>query len=230
MNNSPVIIQATLIVDQLYNDIKQRIIRGDLKGDQKLSVRELKEYYGVSDTPVKQALNRLVTEQFVVSLPRCGMRVRQISKQDIYESIEARMMMELFAVPFALEKAKNEPSFLKALECNLRNNEKLLQKPELLSHYSEKAMQELSISLDFHRIIVNAIGNSMIMNSYDSIVNHQYVYFQQQMDKSSELLASFQEHKQIFACLCSGDEIATREAIIRHRTIRRQAACSALDK
>ena len=84
MNEGAKAIQATLIVDQLYSDIKDRIIRGQLKPDEKLGVRALSEYYGVSDTPIKQALNRLVTERFVDALPRRGMRVRCIAKKDIH--------------------------------------------------------------------------------------------------------------------------------------------------
>ena len=111
MNEGANVIQTTLIVDQLYSDIKDRIIRGQLKPDEKLSVRTLCEYYGVSDTPIKQALNRLVTERFVDALPRRGMRVRCITKQDLHEAMEARQMIELFAVPYAIEKAKNDPDF-----------------------------------------------------------------------------------------------------------------------
>ena len=118
--------QPTLIVDQIHADIKERIIQGCLKPDQKLSVRELCEYYNVSDTPIKQALNRLVSERFVTSLPRRGMRVRCITKRDIHESIEARKMVELFAIPFAIAKASSDPDFLRALEANLQQDEQLL--------------------------------------------------------------------------------------------------------
>ena len=221
--------QPALLVDQLYCDIKNRIIQGQLQPDQKLSVRELCEYYAVSDTPVKQALNRLVSERFVISLPRRGMRVRCITKQDIHESIEARKMVELFAVPYAIAKARSDANFLKALENNLQKNQQLLQESGDLHHYSEKAMEELAISLSFHRIFVGCIENSLILESYHNIVNHQYVYYQHQKDKSRALQASLDEHWQIFNCLKTGDENATRDAILRHLTIREQEAASAID-
>ena len=44
MNEGAKAIQVTLIVDQLYSDIKNRIIRGQLKPNEKLSVRTLCEY------------------------------------------------------------------------------------------------------------------------------------------------------------------------------------------
>lgn len=229
MNEGANVIQMTLIVDQLYSDIKDRIIRGQLKPDEKLSVRTLCEYYGVSDTPIKQALNRLVTERFVDALPRRGMRVRCITKQDLHEAMEARQMIELFAVPYAIEKAKNDPDFLRKLEENLAENERLLQDPEELSHYSEKAMEELMVSQEFHRILVKAVGNSVIMESYQNIVNHQYVYYQHEKDKRDQLVASFREHRNIYICLKAGDEKATREAVIAHLKIREEDASSVME-
>lgn len=222
-------VQPTLIVDQLYCDIKNRIIQGQLEPDKKLSVRELCEYYNVSDTPVKQALNRLVSERFVTSLPRRGMRVRCITKLDVHESIEARKMVELFAIPFAIAKAATDPTFLAALEANLLENEQLLNELDDLRRYPEKAMEELAVSLAFHRIYVGCIENSIILESYHNIVNHQYVYYQNQKDKSRALRASLHEHRQIFNCLKAGDEAATREAILHHLTVREKDATSAID-
>lgn len=224
MNEGAKVIQNTLIVDQLYSDIKERIVIGQLKPDEKLSVRSLCEYYGVSDTPIKQALNRLVTERFVDALPRRGMRVRSITRRDIHEAMEARRMIELFAVPYAIEKGKKDPGFFRMLEENLTENRRLLQDPEALSHYSEKAMEELRVSQEFHRILVKAIGNSVILDSYQNIVNHQYVYYQHNKDKSGELVASLHEHERIYMGLKAGDQQAAEAAILAHLKLREEDA------
>ena len=229
MNEGAKVIQASLIVDQLYSDIKERIIRGQLKPDEKLGVRALSEYYGVSDTPIKQALNRLVTERFVDALPRRGMRVRCIDKKDIHEAMEARQMIELFAVPYAIEKGKEDPAFFRMLEENLTENRQLLQNPEALSHYSEKAMEELRVSQEFHRILVKAIGNSVILDSYQNIVNHQYVYYQHNKDKSGELVASLHEHEKIYAGLKAGDQQAAEAAILAHLKVREEEAAGIVE-
>ena len=228
MNEGVKAIQVTLIVDQLYSDIKDRIIRGQLKPDEKLSVRSLCEYYGVSDTPIKQALNRLVTERFVDALPRRGMRVRCITKKDIHEAMEARRMIELFAVPYAIQKVKEDPEFLRQLEANLAEDERLLRDPEVLGGYSEKDLKEMAVSQEFHRILVKSIGNSVILDSYQNILNHQYVYYQHEQDKKRQILASLEEHRRIFACLRSGEENAVREAILAHLKIREKDASSVI--
>jgi len=212
--------QNTLMVDRLYSDIKERIIRGDLKPDEKLSVRKLCEYYGASDTPMKQALNRLVMDRLVDALPRRGMRVKVITKDDIHEAIEARMMIELFAAPYAIRKSESDGSIVRMLKENLEKNEELLRLLDDMSQYNEKNMEELRISQDFHRIIVSCIGNSVIMDAYQNILNHQYVYFQHEKDKRQEAAASIEEHREILCCLQEKDEEGLKKAIVNHLKIR----------
>ena len=212
--------QNTLMVDRLYSDIKERIIRGDLKPDEKLSVRKLCEYYGASDTPMKQALNRLVMDRLVDALPRRGMRVKVITKDDIHEAIEARMMIELFAAPYAIRKSESDGSIVRMLKENLDKNEELLRLLDDMSQYNEKNMEELRISQDFHRIIVSCIGNSVIMDAYQNILNHQYVYFQHEKDKRQEAAASLEEHREILRCLQEKDEEGLKKAIVNHLKIR----------
>lgn len=229
MSKESQVIQKTLIVDQIYNDIKDRIIRGKLKPDEKLNVRQLCEYYDISDTPLKQALNRLVSERLVEALPRRGMRVRCITKEDIHEAMEARMMIELFAVPYAIQCVKSDGDVIELLGENLRKNEELLKDMEKLSYYSEKAMDELLTSQEFHIIIVKCIQNSVILDSYQNIINHQYVYYQYGKDKGKEIIASLNEHKKIFACLQACDEEGMKQAIIEHLKVRGENASSAMN-
>ena len=163
------------------------------------------------------------------ALPRRGMRVRCIAKKDIHEAMEARQMIELFSVPYAIARAEADPAFLEKLEENLRENERLLQDIEDVSHYSEKAMEELLVSQEFHRILVKAIGNAVILESYQNIINHQYVYYQHNKDKREELLASLGEHKRIYQGLKAGDEAATRAAILAHLKLREEEAAGIVE-
>lgn len=222
------IIHKTLFVDQVYNDIKKRIIRGDLKPNKKLCIRELSEYYNISDTPLKQALNRLVAEQLVEALPRRGMRVRCITQKDIHESLETRLMIELYAVPFVLESVKKDDKVLNRLVENLKRNEELIIETGNFDSYSEKAMEELEISREFHSIMVECINNSLIYDLYQSTIKHQYVFYQYGKDKQKEVKASLDEHRKIFSYLQAGNEEGLRKTIIEHRKVRERDVTSAM--
>ena len=67
---------AELLADEIAQKIRAKIQNQQYKAGQRLTVRLLCEEFGTSETPVKQALNQLVTTGLVVSIPKCGMRVR----------------------------------------------------------------------------------------------------------------------------------------------------------
>ncbi|MEG1857994.1 MAG: GntR family transcriptional regulator, partial [Pseudoflavonifractor sp.] len=89
---------GTTLVDQLYTKIKEDIVACNLTAGQKLIFRELAAHYSASETPIKQALNRLVAEGLVESVPRKGMWVRKITDSEILEILDIRLMIELYDI------------------------------------------------------------------------------------------------------------------------------------
>ena len=71
----------TSLVDVVADKIRQNIYTGKYEAGKKLIVRELSEEFGVSHTPVKDALNRLISEGYVEALPRRSMVVRTYTKR-----------------------------------------------------------------------------------------------------------------------------------------------------
>lgn len=227
MSQDPIVINNPLIVDQVYKDIKRRIIKGELLPDSKLSIRVLCEYYKISDTPLKQALNRLISEHLVLSIPRRGMQVSSFSQKDIHEAIEARTMIELFAVPAAIASVKKSNHLIELLEENIAEDEKLINEVNDLSSYTEFAQRELEVSQGFHLLIVKNLNNKTITNIYLNILNHRYLYYQIGKDKTAQAIASLSEHKMILDRLKSGDEDGVMNAIRLHLKAREDDVNSA---
>ena len=219
-------LSCELLVDQVYKDLKRRIINGELAPSDHLGTRVLCEYYNISDTPLKQALNRLLTEGLVESLPRRGMRVRSLDEDDIHEAIEARIMIETYAIPFIMRSLKKSDGILKRLEENLQEDKNLIMQVDDFSVYSEIVEREQIVSRAFHEILVEEIGNRVIIKAYKSIFNHRYIYYQFNKNKRQQVLASLEEHKYIVDCLRSQDEKKTREAIHNHLKTREYAVSS----
>jgi len=216
MTHDPIVIRNTLIVDLVYKDIKRRIIKGELLPDSKLSIRVLCEYYKISDTPLKQALNRLISEHLVVALPRRGMRVNSFSQKDIHEAIEARTMIELFAVPAAIASIRKNNQLIKQLEDNISEDERLINEVSDLNSYTEIAQRELEVSQSFHLLIVKSLNNDTILDTYLNLLNHRYLYYQIGKDKTAQARASLSEHKTILDRLKAGDEEGVKNAILLH--------------
>jgi DNA-binding GntR family transcriptional regulator len=87
---------------RVYNQIKNLILCNEIMPGQKLHHQQLSERLGVSRTPVREALTRLVQEGYVSFLPNRGFTCKEIRMQEAEELYELREALEAFAVEKAI--------------------------------------------------------------------------------------------------------------------------------
>jgi DNA-binding GntR family transcriptional regulator len=87
---------------RVYNQIKNLILCNEVMPGQKLHHQELSERLGVSRTPVREALTRLVQEGYVAFLPNRGFTCKEIRMQEAEELYELREALEAFTVEKAI--------------------------------------------------------------------------------------------------------------------------------
>jgi len=97
---------------QVYSQIKTLILCNEILPGQKLHHQELSERLGVSRTPVREALTRLVQEGYVSFLPNRGFTCKEIRLQEADELYQLREALEAFAVEKAIENL-TEAAFTK---------------------------------------------------------------------------------------------------------------------
>ena len=90
---------------RVYLQIKTLILSNEIMPGQKLHHQQLSERLGVSRTPIREALTRLVQEGYVSFLPNRGFTCKEIGMQEAEELYELREALEAFAVEKALETA-----------------------------------------------------------------------------------------------------------------------------
>lgn len=83
---------------RVYNQIKSLILCNEIMPGQKLHHQQLSERLGVSRTPVREALTRLVQEGYVSFLPNRGFTCKEIRMQEAEELYELREALEVFAL------------------------------------------------------------------------------------------------------------------------------------
>ena len=79
---------------RIYNDLRVRIINFDLKPDTPLSRKELSANYGVSQTPIREALQRLEQEGLVRIFPQSKTVVTRIDQSELREAHFLRVALE----------------------------------------------------------------------------------------------------------------------------------------
>src|SRR5690606_38414578 len=80
--------------DQIGESLSAAIISGELAPGTMVSVPGLAADFGVSATPVREAVLDLEQRGFVRSVPNKGFRVTEVSKSDFEEILEVRTMLE----------------------------------------------------------------------------------------------------------------------------------------
>jgi GntR family transcriptional regulator, rspAB operon transcriptional repressor len=88
---------------RVYNQIKNLILCNEIMPGQKLHHQQLSERLGVSRTPIREALTRLVQEGYVSFLPNRGFTCKEIRMQEAEELYELREALEAFAVEKAIQ-------------------------------------------------------------------------------------------------------------------------------
>ena len=95
------VIKRMSLVDQVYEKLKDKIVQLKIPFGSKLNVSKLQEEYGVSSTPVREALNRLLNEGLIEFENNVGARVIDITEDDVRRIQEVSFAYEMAAARYA---------------------------------------------------------------------------------------------------------------------------------
>ena len=93
--------QDSTLAQQCYDQLQDYIIDGVFSPGYKLRVEELKEQLGIGQSPIREALSRLVASGLVETEENKGFRVARMSEADVRDTYKTYLAIELLA----LEKA-----------------------------------------------------------------------------------------------------------------------------
>jgi DNA-binding GntR family transcriptional regulator len=106
--NFNVEVVAAPVRQQVIKALHQAITSGALRPGQRLIEKELCELMGVSRPPVREALRHLESEGLVVSLPKRGPVVAQLSREDVANIYQVRGALEALAAKLCAEHATDQ--------------------------------------------------------------------------------------------------------------------------
>ena len=191
--------------DVLYQAIRQAIISGEIKAGEILKEAELGKEYGVSKTPVREALVLLGHEGFVESMPRTGYVVTTVSVQDVLETFHLRSILEAEAAGLAAERITEEE--IAALLKN-NNEEVALSKTAYEDGFYERAY---ALNMEFHQIIARASGNHRLARLIKRLIEDM-----RRMLAFDPCFVNPQQHMDVIEALKHRDRAKAQQAMKRH--------------
>ncbi len=198
------------VTSSIVEYLKVEIITGKLAPGQKLNEILLSSNLGVSRPPLREAFRILEQDHLVVSIPRKGTYVSQVSKEDFQNVHRAREMIECYVID--LLKTKNIRQLPQVVSS--------LAKSANLSIANDAGARELltyrEAFADYHFKLVESGGNARITGFYQtlssSIIRYEYMGF----SVPEAAKRSLEDHQQLLDLIKAGDYDRARECLRTH--------------
>ncbi|WDR06861.1 GntR family transcriptional regulator [Devosia rhodophyticola] len=196
------------IASQVYDHLMQRILDMELEPFQELSEARLATEFGVSRTPVREALARLARRGLVDILPQRGTRVSPLSEELIAKSRFIREALERPLVRLAAEKLTSEIAAL-------MNREIALQKTYATLNDDQGFLDSDD---QFHALIGRAAGFESIWDEVREAKFHMDRVRRLSLLSQQHMLDLVAEHEDILEKMLAHDVDGADKSIASHLT------------
>lgn len=195
-----------------YDLIKKDIIFGKLEQSSKLKLDTLKNIYNASLSTIRETLNRLASEGFVVAEEQRGFFVNSFSRNDLIEIANLRVLLECHAIKLSIERGDTDwEGNLVASYHKLHLLEKKMEKDN--AKFKEEWKK---YDWEFHLALISNCGSENLLTLH-SILYDKYIRYQMAVityrGKDAE-----EEHKKIFEAALNRDPATASNILETHIT------------
>jgi len=196
---SPLVLKS--LREQVYDHLRQLLNRGDLRPGAFLDQKALEVRLGVSRTPLRDALQKLESEGFVTILPRRGVQVRPLTREDIrylYEIIGALEGAALLAAFPRLGRA--EAAALSRLN---REMKRAVEAGDFDGYYER--------NLAFHDVFLDRCDNERLVRLVRTLKQRLYDWPRRRGFVRAWEVASVREHAAFTRLVAKGEARAAAD-------------------
>ena len=195
--------------DKAYAALRAVIVRSDIyrsRTDIRLDERQLAQEFGISRTPVREAMAQLEREGFVRTVPRRGIYVVRKTKQEVIEMITAWAALESMAARLITETASDEEI------AGLRRMFAAYEGDNLharLDEYSE-------VNIRFHQTIIELSGNGVLIQLAENLFTHMRMIRGQTIGEEDRADRSIRDHMNIIRAIEARDTERAEDLVRQH--------------
>jgi len=198
------------VADKVYETLQQAILNGALAPGARLSVPALAQQLGVSRSPVREAVQRLIQDQLAREQPQGGAVVASIGPADLVALYEVREVLEGRAAALAVRQ--RPPGLLDQLRTVLTEHEAAVAAADVDGH--------VLLDMRFHALIRDGSRNRHVQRMLGEIQMMVRLAMLTTTATAGPELA-VRDHRRVLAALEAGDpdraETAARQHIARLR-------------
>lgn len=192
--------------ERVADALRAALIAGELLPGEVYSAPTLAARFGVSATPVREAMLDLAKEGLVDTVPNKGFRVTAVSEKQLDEYTHIRALVE---IPTVVDLARTaDPVSLEALRPAAREIVQAAAAGDLVAY--------VEADTRFHLGLLALAGNTHLVEVVGDLRKRSRLYGLTALLEAGRLLASAQEHLEILDALIARDEKAVHEVMARH--------------
>lgn len=216
MNEEFRLVHHKPLKDEIFDVIHERIIAGQYAAGEWLRQEDISTQLGVSMTPVREALDLLVSAGLAERVPYRGVRILKPSVEDIADSYGVRLLLESAAVHAAALHISSD---------QLDDLKDLLVKSRTLVNLRDMA-QERILNRELHGAIALAAGSTVLYKMYITVLNtfpdwmlYEYMFRHPELLDES-IRNEYEEHCSIVAALAEHNPDLAVQRSLEHLTNR----------
>lgn len=200
------IIHHRSLHDDVTQMLREMITDGELHPGEKIIEQSLCERFGVSRTPLREALKVLAAEGLVNLLPRRGAIVAQITAAEIEELFPVMGALEAFAGRLAVGRATN------------RDIEKLSKLHAKMMACFERRDQKnyIKVNREIHEAIFEIAGNSTLISLYNQLLGKIHLVRFVARKTPLQWERAIQDHEKIMVAIERRDADALADILFVH--------------
>jgi DNA-binding GntR family transcriptional regulator len=180
--------------NKAYEALKNVIVSTDVyrsRSDIRLDERRLAQDFGISRTPVREAMAQLEREGFVRSVPRRGVYIVRKTKKEVIELITAWAALESMAARLITESAGDgDIATLRRMFATFEDGKIHAR----LDEYSE-------VNIEFHQTIIRMSGNGVLISLAENLFTHMRMIRRKTIGEQDRADRSIRDHMNIIEAL-----------------------------
>jgi DNA-binding GntR family transcriptional regulator len=199
-------ISTTALYQEVAARLRERIYSQNLKPGDAIDEQALAEAYGISRTPMREALKVLHAEGLVILEPRRGCFVTELKEQDINELFPLMALLEGRCAYEAVKKAK--PADIKRIEELHNKLEKHAAANDVEKYFEQNCL--------IHELVQKLAGNNWLERTTNDLRKFLKLMRGRQLHLPGRLQASLAEHRMLLAAFQNGNSSAAEKIMHDH--------------
>jgi len=182
---------------RVYNILKFKIINNEIAPGSMLLEKDISEGLGVSRTPVREAVHKLISEGYLFRKRNRQIEVVKVSEKDYIEILQIRAELEGLATTLFTTTTTlfNATKIIKKLEHNIELTSKIITSKNYDNDY--RIVEFSKYNVEFHSLILENCGNKFLIKFLNNIYDLYSIFRSRVLIFDDRLQSAFNEHVKI---------------------------------